>query len=289
MIVPQGLCLEYREGQTLAYWDYTNPSSTLNITDRSKNSFYVNGAPLETSVPPTVFESGNFSLAALIALNLGPTGLNFKWTIGTHSATMEGGELSHQCPNASITIEFTTTSTPTNTSGLPSLLASALSIEESRITVSSASSSRRDSLAVLPVTIAASENGPSAILASYQLKQLLRTDTQFQDDISQSIGSDVVGSTADTSQITPALPVEAAPQKSDEIWAGTIVGIVFASTLGTAIVLIFITAVFFRLTSYREERRLDKRTEQMLVTPRPLISPSAGEASKKNAVHREDD
>lgn len=289
LIIPRALCWEYREGQTSAFWDYTNPSSTLNVTDRSKNSFYVNGAALETSVPPTFFESGNFSLAALITLNLGPTGLDFEWTIGTHSAHMIGGELFHQCPNVSMTIELTTSATPSNTSGLPSLLASALSIEESRITVSSATSSKRASLATLPITIAASSNGPSSILASYQLKQLLLTDSQFQDDISQAIGTDVVGSTPDTSQIDPALPITAVPSKKDEIWAGTIVGIVFASVFGTAIVLIFLTAVFFRFTSYREEKRLDKMTERMLVRPRPLISPSTGETSKKDAVQNGDD
>ena len=249
----------------------------MNISQSSNNTFLVNGAASQTSMPPTSFESGNFSLAALLSLNLGPSGLTFAWNIDKHSAKMEGASLSQQCPNVSMTIFLTTTSTPSNTSGLPAFLAQALSISESRILVSSATPSQRATLATLPITIEASSDSNSALLASYQLSNLLQTDQQFKNDISQTIGTDVVGSSPDTSQISPATPEAEAPSKKDEMWVGTLVGIIFSSTLGTAIVLIFLTAIFFRFSAYREEKRLNEMTTRLLLSSQPLISPSSGE------------
>lgn len=288
-LIPQALCWEYQGGQLSAFWSYTNPSTPVNVTDTSKNAFYVNGALLDTSLPPTVFGTGDFPLAALITLNLGPNGLTLAWTLGERTSTMDGSASSHRCPNVSLTIDITTTSTPSNTSALPSLLASALSISASRITVSSTSSSTRSSLATLPITITPSETEISSILASYRLEQLLRENGQFVTDLSQTISSDVAGSTIDTSQISPALPQAAAPTKKGEMWVGTLMGIIFSSIFGTAIVAMLLTTFIFRFTAYLEEKRLNTLTERLLVPERPLIGPPIGEAHNKIIVQHEGD
>lgn len=271
-IKPRVVCFETSFSNTNVYWAYDNPSGTVTISNTTKNVFTVNGELLESSTPPSTFMAGKIQIGAHISVNLGSKGLLFGWTIGKNSATVNGSLGAYKCPSISPTVLIETSSSSSNVSGLASFLSTELSIRESRITISSSPSSKRASLEMLSVTIGHASNEKSAILASNELLTRISTDQSFKDDLSQIIGSDVLGANVDTSQIPPVQPIVPPPDKKDEMWAGTVVGIVFASIFGTAIVAMLITTFIFRLTGFLEEKRLDAKAKSLLLSKRPLIA-----------------
>ena len=282
-IVPRGLCWEYAEGSTFAFWSYNNDGGDITVENGPTNQFSINGARLETNMPPINFTGGEIKNSATLAVNLGPTGLVFAWTISDQAAILNGSDLTHNCPTIAMSVLLECTSTPPNPSSLIPYLSLLIPINESRIAVETVDASAGYAAAVL-ISIAPAMDQRSSVWASNQLFKQLSTSSSVKNDMETILGTTIGTYRVDTTGISDVNPLPPPPPPKYEMRAGTLVGIVFASVFGTTLLIIAIFTVIFRVSAYLEEKRMNRLANSYYGESKPLINMQPDKPSGKSGV-----
>lgn len=282
-VVPLGLCWEYGpDGSTYAFWSYSNPSVAGNMTVGSQNQYSINGVALQTSFPPTEFQSGEVKNSGMISVNLGPNGLLFGWILNGLVTYINGSAAAHKCPEVatSVLLECESGVAP-ELSTLPSFIGTLLNINASRVVASLVSSAKRADYTV-QIAIQPATGEFSSVWVSNRLYNFLQTNPTVLADLSSELNTDIIEFQVSTAGIIDIAPFKAAAPKPREIRLGTILGIICATLLGTGIFITIVIAIIFRLDAWLEQRRLDELASRLRVNSEPFIQPSEGQKPQQN-------